>query len=87
MPFTLSGDWIPEKKSFPPIKIRKEKRKSSYVTVIEHLPLEGEALKELVSELKKHLATGGSIQERCIEIQGDKVLEIQQFLKTKGFLR
>lgn len=86
MPFNLSGEWIPEKKRFAPIKIWKEKRKNSYVTLIKNVPVEGPALKELLSELKKYLATGGSLKDLVLEIQGDKVAEVQLFLKAKGLV-
>lgn len=85
MPFTFSGEWIPEKKEYPPIKIFKEKRKGSYVTLIKHIPLEGEELKQFISELKRHLASGGAIKEGVIEIQGDKVEPTRLFLKGKGW--
>jgi translation initiation factor 1 len=85
MPFTLDGQWIPTKKTYPPIQILKEKRKGSIVTLVKHIPLEGTELKEFVSELKRHLAAGGSIKKDILEIQGDKVVEIRDFLKVKGF--
>jgi translation initiation factor 1 len=84
MPFTLDGNWIPPKKHYPPIHIIKEKRKGKMVTLIKNIPLEGNALKDFVSELKKHLAVGGSLKQDILEIQGDKSNEIQDFLKMKG---
>lgn len=84
MPFTFGGEWIPEKKIYPPIKIFKEKRKGAYVTLIKNIPLEGSELKQFASELKKHLGSGGTLKEGIMEIQGDKVVEIQAFLTNKG---
>lgn len=84
MPFTLDGEWIPAKKEYPPLKIIKEKRKGSLITLIKNIPLEGDELKAFASELKKHLACGGSLKNGIIELQGDKAKEIQGFLKIKG---
>lgn len=85
MPFTLDGEWIPTKKTYPPIQLIKEKRKGSFVTLVKNIPLEGTELKDFVSELKRHLAVGGSLKKNILEIQGDKIVEIRDFLKIKGF--
>ena len=85
MPITFEGNWIPTPKVYPPIKIYKEKRKGSDLTIVKNLPLEGDDLKELVSSMKKHLATGGTIKGDCIEFQGDKLEILVKFLKQKGF--
>lgn len=84
MPFTFDGEWIPKKKEYPPLKIMKEKRKGSFVTIIRNIPLENEELKALVSKLKKHLACGGSLKESEVEIQGDKMAEVAEFLVSQG---
>ncbi len=85
MPFTLDGTWIPTKKIYPPIKVYKEKRKGSDITVVKNLPMETEDLKVVVSQLKKQLATGGTIKGDVVEFQGDKLDLLVQFLKEKGF--
>lgn len=85
MPFTLGGDWVAKPKHYPPIKIFKEKRKGSYTTLIKNIPLEEPELKLFVSELKKQLATGGSLKEGVVEIQGDKVEEVRALLSAKGW--
>lgn len=85
MPFTLDGEWIPTKKSYPPIQLIKEKRKGSFVTIVKNIPLEGSELKDFISEIKRHLAAGGSFKNAVLEIQGDKMSEIRDFLKIKGF--
>ena len=85
MPFTFDGNWIPTPKIYPPIKVFKEKRKGSEITVVKNLPLESEDLKLLVSQIKKILATGGTIKGACVEFQGDKLDLLIRFLKEKGF--
>jgi len=90
MPFTIAGDWIPEdsqkEKQLPkrPVKIRKEKRRQSWVTVILNLRGSAEELKELTKDLKKKCACGGTLKNGLIEIQGDKVDLIKEFLLKKG---
>jgi len=85
MPFTFSGDWISQKKEYPPIKVYKEKRKGSYVTIIKNIPLEEKALEKCLSEIKRHLASGGTIKSGVVEIQGDKVEAVTIFLRAKGW--
>lgn len=85
MPFTLDGTWIPTPKVYPPIKVYKEKRKGSEITVVKNLPMEADDLKQLVSQIKKHLATGGTIKGDIVEFQGDKLELLVRFLKEKGF--
>jgi translation initiation factor 1 len=85
MPFTFDGNWIPTPKQYPPIKVFKEKRKGSEITVLKNLPMEADELKVLVSQIKKHLATGGTIKGDCVEFQGDKLDLLIRFLKEKGF--
>lgn len=86
MPFTIGGEWIPEPSSKPkqPVKIVKEKRRSSFVTVILNLPLRDTELKNLCSQLKQQLGCGGSVKEGRIELQGDQVDAVKSQLKTRG---
>ncbi|WP_068470907.1 translation initiation factor [Candidatus Protochlamydia phocaeensis] len=88
MPFTIGGEWIPENlppsKPKHPIKVVKEKRGSSLVTLLLNLPLEIEDLKHLCSTLKQRLGCGGAVKENHIELQGDKVQAAKDYLKTQG---
>lgn len=88
MPFTIGGEWVPEpisNKPQRPIKIIKEKRGKSIVTIIRNLPLDTIQLKSLCSKLKQHLACGGAIKEETIELQGDKIKEAKLLLQEEGF--
>jgi translation initiation factor 1 len=49
------------------------------VTLIKGLPLAGDALKTLASQLKKKCGVGGSLKDGIVEIQGDQ----RDFLKTE----
>jgi len=43
-------------------------------------------LKKLLSRLKKALGCGGTLKERSIEIQGDKINQVQELLAIDGFI-
>jgi translation initiation factor 1 len=88
MPFTMGGDWIPDAppKAKQPIKIFKEKRRASYVTIIANLPHARTELKSLCSTLQQRLGCGGAIKEGRIELQGDQVESVKAYLKNIPFL-
>lgn len=88
MPFTIAGDWIPEpepiNKPSRPIKIIKERRGQSIVTIILNIPLDSQAIKSLCSKLKQRLGCGGSVKDDKIELQGDKIEQTKVFLQQEG---
>ncbi len=49
------------------------------VTLIKGLPLAGDALKNLATQLKKKCGVGGALKEGVVEIQGDQ----REFLKVE----
>lgn len=85
MPFTVSGEWIPEPSPKPkhPMKIIREKRRASYVTLILNLSMDEAQLKNLCSTLKQRLGCGGSIKEGKIELQGDQVENVKLYFKNE----
>lgn len=87
MPFTIGGDWIPEpvgKNKKQPVKVIKEKRRGSFVTLILHLAKEPNDLKKICSDLKQKLACGGSVKDEKIELQGDHTDSVKKYLKENG---
>ena len=46
-------------------------RKGKGVTIVSGVPLADDALDELATQLKKRCGSGGTVQSRTIEIQGD----------------
>lgn len=52
------------------------------VTGLEHNP---GVIEKLAREIKQNLGTGGTIRGKVIEIQGDRVKQIKDFLVSKGF--
>ena len=66
------------KTNSPKPKIRLEKRAGKAVTVIAGLHTYGaKRLDMIAGELKSTFATGGTVKNKTIEIQGDKVAAIQ----------
>lgn len=88
MPFNIAGDWIPEKESIKkpshPVKVIKEKRGQSIVTLILNLPYSESELKTLCSKLKQQFGCGGAVKDEKIELQGDKVDQVREYLKMKN---
>ena len=68
----------------PVPKIRLEKRAGKSVTTISGLHTYGsKRLDSIARELKSTLATGGTVKNGTIEIQGDKVIAVQSWFKEK----
>lgn len=69
------------------IRIRVEKRRSHYVTVIEidNASAKSINLEEIAKALKHKLAAGGTVKDNKIEIQGDHRYKIKKLLMEEGF--
>ncbi len=55
------------------------------VTVITGLNLADAEAKALLKQLKKHCGTGGTIKPNLLELQGDKVETLIDFLYQQGY--
>ncbi len=68
-------------------RIRRETkgRGGKTVTTVSGVPLGGEALRSLASELKRRCGTGGTIKEGLIEFHGDHRETIVAELSRRGF--
>lgn len=55
------------------------------VTLVSGLPVTLDEAKQLCSQLKKRCGTGGAVKEGVIEIQGDRVDVVLQWLQEQGF--
>jgi len=62
-----------------------EKRNGKPVTLVGRFQLDDAKKKEILKLLKKKLATGGTINEDWIEIQGDKKDKIIEILTKDGW--
>jgi translation initiation factor 1 len=79
-----------EAASLPPeeqrVRIRTERRKGGkVVTLVEDLVLSREDRKELAKNLKAACGTGGTVREAAVEIQGDHVDAVREWLRARGW--
>lgn len=80
----------PEPVRVPPQKqstrVGSERRKHGRtVTVVRDLKPEETDLPALLTQLKNHCGAGGTLQDGCIEVQGDHTDRIKEFLKKLGY--
>ncbi|MCP5492784.1 MAG: translation initiation factor [Chlamydiales bacterium] len=78
MPFTLGGDWAERPKEKKTVKVFTEKRKGQALTIVKNY--DGD-LKALAKTLKQHLSCGGTVKNEQIELQGDHVQKVNDYLK------
>jgi len=69
------------------VRVRRETkgRGGKTVTAVSGVPLGGEALRNLASDLKRRCGTGGTVKDGVIEIQGDHRETIVAELSRGGF--
>lgn len=67
------------------LRIEKAGRRGKTVTVVEGLARNQTFLKELLSELKRALGTGGAAFEDRVELQGDHREALRALLGAKGW--
>lgn len=60
-------------------------RRGKGVTVVSGVPLEGEALAALATELKRRCGSGGTLRDGLIEIQGDHRELLVAWLAQRGW--
>ncbi len=66
------------------MKVYLEKRTGKFVTIIKGLHTYGsDRLNAIARELKSLLGAGGTVKNGLIEIQGDKVAQIQAWFKNQ----
>lgn len=69
------------------VRVRRETkgRGGKTVTTVSGVPLGGEALRNLATDLKRRCGTGGTAKDGVIEIQGDHRETIVAELSRRGF--
>jgi translation initiation factor 1 len=60
-------------------------RKGKGVTLVQGIPLEDEALKNLARKLKSKCGSGGTVKDGVIEIQGDHRDRLVEVLQKEGY--
>ena len=70
-----------------PVRVERTRagRGGKTVTIITGLMLENNQLKLLLKKLKSSCGTGGSLKGDSIELQGDQVNSVLQFLEKKDY--
>ena len=67
------------------IRLEKKGRGGKSVSIIDEIPHNPVYFKKLLKELKNYCGTGGSLKEGHIELQGEQLLKIREFLTKKNF--
>jgi len=66
-------------------RVRREKRRGKWVTVVTQLDPGATDLKQLAKDLKAKCASGGSTTDDGVELQGDHRDTVVAHLKTLGY--
>jgi translation initiation factor 1 len=69
------------------VRVRRETkgRGGKTVTTVSGVPLGGDALRNLASDLKRRCGTGGTVRDGVIEVQGDRREAVAALLSGRGF--
>lgn len=68
------------------IKLDKSGRKGKTVTVIGPIPHNPQVIENMARDLKRLCGAGGTWYQKTIEIQGDHVEKVSEYLKGKDLL-
>jgi translation initiation factor 1 len=69
------------------VRLERKGRGGKCVTLIENLPhWPDEELRLLLKDLQKYCGTGGTFKDRHLEIQGQTLEKVRQFLQQKGLV-
>ncbi len=66
-------------------RVRREKRRGKWVTVVTGLDASATDLKKLAKDLKAKCASGGSVTDDGVEVQGDHRDKVVAYLKSLGY--
>lgn len=66
-------------------RVRREKRRGKWMTVVTGLNPSATDLKQLTKEVKAKCATGGTTTDDGLEVQGDHRDTLVKLLKAKGY--
>ena len=75
---------VPEKVTAR-LRIERAGRRGKTVTVVEGLPRNSDFLKKLAGEIKRACATGGTVVDDRVEVQGDHRDRIRAVLRSRGW--
>ena len=67
------------------LRLESKGRGGKSVTVVDGLPRNAAFLEELLRALKRSLATGGTVRDGALELQGDRRDALRALLAARGF--
>lgn len=78
---------LPEKKGRVILERQTAHRGGKIVTIIKDFQemISNDAIESLARQLRKECGVGGTVRERQIEIQGEKIAQIRKILQDYGF--
>jgi len=68
-----------------PVRVRREKRRGKWTTVVYQLTLAHPERKAMLKTLKGRCSAGGTVTDDGVEIQGDHRDAVTAWLKSTGF--
>ena len=77
---------VPKSDGIVRVKRSTKGRKGKGVTMITGIPLAHDALSKLAKQLKQKCASGGTVKDGVIEIQGDHQAALVEELKKLGYI-
>ncbi|MEM9416288.1 MAG: translation initiation factor [Planctomycetota bacterium] len=66
-------------------RVRREKRRGKWVTVVYQLDPSATDLKQLAKQLKNRCSAGGAVTDDGVEVQGDHRDKVVDYLKSLGY--
>lgn len=67
------------------VRLEKKGRGGKAVTTVSGLPLNEAELKALGKTLKKKAGVGGAVKDGVVEVQGDRVAQVIEWLGAMGY--
>ncbi len=69
------------------MRYERKGRKGKEVTLVEHLGLGEDALQLWLSDAKKSLGCGGTVENTVLVLQGDQRVRVKTWLEGRGVAR
>ena len=80
-----NGAGVAADRSAMPVRVRREKRRGKWMTVVYQLDLAEAERKKMLKTLKGRCASGGALTDDGVEVQGDHKAATLTWLKAEGF--
>ncbi len=67
------------------VKLDRSGRRGKEVTMVTNIQHNPQVIEKLETKLKQHCGAGGTSYAKTIEIQGNQVQKVKEFLKKEGY--